>query len=116
MKEVITLQFGEQANYAGTHYWNLMHAATSEDADASLALETLYCECNEQLDSAQTRKIQLSAPRLLAYDRAGNYASRGEDSNANDNDNNNNNGVDVDVDVDVEYSSGREKRDKGNDR
>ncbi|KAJ1826987.1 mtDNA inheritance, partitioning of the mitochondrial organelle [Coemansia sp. RSA 2599] len=98
MKEVITLQFGEQANYAGTHYWNLMQAAMSEDAGASLVPETLYCEQNAQLDGAPTCKTQSLAPRLLVYDKAGNYASwednGGNDGNGNGNDSSHGSGGD----------------------
>ncbi|KAJ2234698.1 mtDNA inheritance, partitioning of the mitochondrial organelle [Coemansia sp. RSA 485] len=92
MKEVITLQFGEQANYAGAHYWNLMQAATSEDAGAALALETLYCERNAHLDNAQTRNPQAFAPRLLTYDKTGNYASRGGDGDDSEKDSSHGNG------------------------
>ncbi|KAJ1724965.1 mtDNA inheritance, partitioning of the mitochondrial organelle [Coemansia erecta] len=69
MKEVITLQFGEQANYVGAHYWNLMHAAAADAAAGgahpqdALAMDTLFCT-----DSRQTY-----APRVLTFDQPGSH-------------------------------------------
>ncbi|KAJ2783697.1 hypothetical protein GGI15_002491 [Coemansia interrupta] len=70
MKEVITLQFGEQANCVGAHYWNLMRAAVSDEAAAAglhspdtLATDTLFCT-----DGRQTY-----TPRVLVFDQPSNH-------------------------------------------
>ncbi|KAI7826709.1 Tubulin/FtsZ, GTPase domain-containing protein [Kickxella alabastrina] len=87
MKEVITLQFGEQANYVGMHYWNMMQAAALLSADTQtqypVDMDTLYCERPGLLESAQ-REHQAYAPRALIFDKVGNFGSLDDqDTDAN---------------------------------
>ncbi|KAJ1837340.1 mtDNA inheritance, partitioning of the mitochondrial organelle, partial [Coemansia sp. RSA 2703] len=79
MKEVITLQFGEQANYVGAHYWNLMQAATSDAAasahpSGALSMDTLFCE----RDGGGGRGARRYTPRALVFDQPGNYMAQGD--------------------------------------
>ncbi|KAJ2082469.1 mtDNA inheritance, partitioning of the mitochondrial organelle [Coemansia sp. RSA 988] len=60
MREVVTLQFGEYANYVGAHYWNLLHACEDQDPE-----HVLFREQN-------SRQIQ---PRALVFDTAGNFGA-----------------------------------------
>ncbi|PIA17627.1 tubulin nucleotide-binding domain-like protein [Coemansia reversa NRRL 1564] len=60
MREVVTLQFGEYANYVGAHYWNLQYACNDQDPDWVLFREQ---------NSRQTQ------PRALVFDTAGNFGA-----------------------------------------
>ncbi|KAJ2612229.1 mtDNA inheritance, partitioning of the mitochondrial organelle [Coemansia sp. RSA 1365] len=60
MREVVTLQFGEYANYVGAHYWNLQHACKDQDPN-----RVLFRDQN-------SRQIQ---PRALVFDAAGNFGA-----------------------------------------
>ncbi|KAJ2795815.1 mtDNA inheritance, partitioning of the mitochondrial organelle [Coemansia guatemalensis] len=60
MREVITLQFGEYANYVGAHYWNLLHACEDQDPERVLFREE------------SSRRIQ---PRALVFDSSGNFGA-----------------------------------------
>ncbi|KAJ2158080.1 mtDNA inheritance, partitioning of the mitochondrial organelle [Coemansia sp. RSA 552] len=60
MREVITLQFGENANYVGAHFWNLQQAYKHED----------------QIQELFSRHSPARAvPRALVFDTAGNFGS-----------------------------------------
>ncbi|KAJ2829494.1 mtDNA inheritance, partitioning of the mitochondrial organelle [Coemansia erecta] len=60
MREVITLQFGENANYVGAHFWNLQDAYTDDGR-----VHELFAE----------RSNAQPTPRVLVFDAAANYGS-----------------------------------------
>ncbi|KAJ1747441.1 hypothetical protein LPJ79_005247 [Coemansia sp. RSA 1821] len=60
MREVLTLQFGENANYVGSHYWNLQEAGASRDRVGELFVE---------------RSNQPAVPRALVFDAVGNFGA-----------------------------------------
>ncbi|KAJ1954550.1 mtDNA inheritance, partitioning of the mitochondrial organelle [Linderina pennispora] len=64
MHEVITLQFGESANYVGTHYWNMQQQKLD---DPGLSTDVLFRETTAPRGPAQR------TPRLLAFDMASNF-------------------------------------------
>ncbi|ORX67501.1 tubulin nucleotide-binding domain-like protein [Linderina pennispora] len=64
MHEIITLQFGESANYVGTHYWNMQQQKLD---DPGLSTDVLFRETTAPRGPAQR------TPRLLAFDTASNF-------------------------------------------
>ncbi|KAI8326076.1 tubulin nucleotide-binding domain-like protein [Martensiomyces pterosporus] len=74
MHEVITLQFGENANYLGTHFWNIQQANLSESEE--VAVSVLYRE------GPSDRGKQQHTPRLLLFDNVGNFGSLGHEESA----------------------------------
>ncbi|KAJ2717178.1 mtDNA inheritance, partitioning of the mitochondrial organelle [Coemansia spiralis] len=64
MREVLTLQFGENANYVGAHYWNLQLGCRGDDDRVS----ELFSE---------RREAAGAVPRALVFDRPGNFGSLG---------------------------------------
>ncbi|KAJ2207400.1 mtDNA inheritance, partitioning of the mitochondrial organelle [Coemansia sp. RSA 521] len=61
MREVITLQFGENANYVGAHYWNLQEAYADEHRTGELFTQ---------------RSNKPSVPRALVFDAVGNFGAQ----------------------------------------
>ncbi|KAJ2482878.1 hypothetical protein IWW56_000719 [Coemansia sp. RSA 2131] len=61
MREVITLQFGENANYVGAHFWNLQEAYADEHRTGELFTQ---------------RSNKPSVPRALVFDAVGNFGAQ----------------------------------------
>ncbi|KAJ2479163.1 mtDNA inheritance, partitioning of the mitochondrial organelle [Coemansia sp. RSA 2320] len=76
MKEIITLQLGESANYVGTHFWNLQQrqvsAASDESTGEPLATEVFYSS------SDLGRGRETHRPRVLIFDKVGNFGLLGQ--------------------------------------
>lgn len=68
MKEVITLQFGENANYVGTHYWNLQQKTIEGNADGQKVSSVLFTE---------SRNVY--RPRVLIFDRPNSFGWMGQE-------------------------------------
>ncbi|KAJ2305509.1 mtDNA inheritance, partitioning of the mitochondrial organelle [Coemansia sp. RSA 2705] len=60
MREVLTLQFGENANYVGAHFWSLQSAYAAGDR-----VHELFAE----------RSKQPAVPRALVFDAAGSFGA-----------------------------------------
>ncbi|KAJ2458973.1 mtDNA inheritance, partitioning of the mitochondrial organelle [Coemansia sp. RSA 2424] len=88
MKEIITLQFGESANYVGTHYWNMQQWQHMEDggrdASSQLSMEVFYSEGDQGVGQRGRRYT----PRVLVFDKVGNFGCLGQskDTAADDKD------------------------------
>ncbi|KAJ2806786.1 mtDNA inheritance, partitioning of the mitochondrial organelle [Coemansia helicoidea] len=67
MREVITLQFGERANYVGAHFWNLQLGCRGDDDRVG----ELFSERRERPAGAA------AVPRALVFDAPGNFGSLG---------------------------------------
>ncbi|KAJ2811363.1 mtDNA inheritance, partitioning of the mitochondrial organelle, partial [Coemansia sp. 'formosensis'] len=81
MKEVITLQFGESANYVGTHYWNMQQQYAEDgggDPNAHLPMDVFYSEDDQGIGQRGTRYM----PRVLVFDKVGNFGSLGQSGHA----------------------------------
>ncbi|KAJ2734362.1 mtDNA inheritance, partitioning of the mitochondrial organelle [Coemansia sp. BCRC 34962] len=87
MKESITLQFGESANYVGTHYWNMQQQQfaeeSSEASDAQLSMDVFYSEGDQGIG----RRGKRFTPRVLVFDKVGNFGSLGQSRHAQAEDN-----------------------------
>ncbi|KAJ1734117.1 mtDNA inheritance, partitioning of the mitochondrial organelle [Coemansia biformis] len=62
MREVITLQFGGNANFVGAHFWNLQLGSRGDDS-----VPELFCE----------RSGTPAVPRALVFDTPGNFGALG---------------------------------------
>ncbi|KAJ1954268.1 mtDNA inheritance, partitioning of the mitochondrial organelle, partial [Dipsacomyces acuminosporus] len=71
MHEVITLQFGENANYVGTHFWNTQEANITDS-------DELYPVVFYREGSGKQYR-QKHTPRLLLFDKPGNFGSLGQE-------------------------------------
>ncbi|KAJ2740120.1 mtDNA inheritance, partitioning of the mitochondrial organelle [Coemansia sp. BCRC 34301] len=80
MKEIITLQFGEGANYVGTHYWNMQQWQYQSDPSAPPSMEVFYSESDQGVGQRGKR----FTPRVLVYDKVGNFGSIGYRGDAAD--------------------------------
>ncbi|KAJ1824917.1 mtDNA inheritance, partitioning of the mitochondrial organelle [Coemansia sp. RSA 2671] len=82
MKEIITLQFGESANYVGTHYWNMQQQQFAEessgDSNTHLAMDVFYSEDDQGVGKRGKRYT----PRVLVFDKVGNFGSLGQSRHA----------------------------------
>ncbi|KAJ2832274.1 mtDNA inheritance, partitioning of the mitochondrial organelle [Coemansia furcata] len=81
MKEIITLQFGESANYVGTHYWNMQQQYAEDgsgDPNAHLPMDVFYSEDDQGIGQRGTRYT----PRVLVFDKVGNFGSLGQSGHA----------------------------------
>ncbi|KAJ2896701.1 mtDNA inheritance, partitioning of the mitochondrial organelle [Coemansia aciculifera] len=77
MKEIITLQFGESANYVGTHYWNMQQWQNMDDgcgdANSNLSMDVFYSEDDQGCVGQRGRRR--FTPRVLIFDKVGNFGS-----------------------------------------
>ncbi|KAJ1909750.1 mtDNA inheritance, partitioning of the mitochondrial organelle, partial [Coemansia sp. S17] len=82
MKEIITLQFGENANYVGTHYWNMQQQQYAEDkggdSNVHLSMDVFYSEDDQGVGQRGRRYT----PRVLVFDKVGNFGSLGQSHHA----------------------------------
>ncbi|KAJ2040027.1 mtDNA inheritance, partitioning of the mitochondrial organelle [Coemansia sp. RSA 922] len=82
MKEIITLQFGENANYVGTHYWNMQQQQFTEDnggdSNVHLSMDVFYSEDDQGVGQRGRRYT----PRVLVFDKVGNFGSLGQSHHA----------------------------------
>ncbi|KAI8071537.1 tubulin domain-containing protein [Gongronella butleri] len=71
MREILTLQLGQLANYVGTHYWNTQDAYFSYNDDASVEFDhdTLF-RAGSTLKGTETY-----TPRALIFDLKGAFGS-----------------------------------------
>jgi hypothetical protein len=74
MHEIVTLQFGEQANYLGTHFWNCQESyfTYSEDEEA-LVNHDIHFRVGVSTFSVVHPVVEMSLPphlltREMAYD------------------------------------------------
>ncbi|KAJ1667393.1 mtDNA inheritance, partitioning of the mitochondrial organelle [Coemansia sp. RSA 1813] len=68
MREIITLQFGEHANYVGMHFWNMAQRQVEAKHSDAASKHVLF---NEQSRGGEYR------PRALVFDRAEGFGSLG---------------------------------------
>ncbi|KAI9501026.1 Tubulin/FtsZ, GTPase domain-containing protein, partial [Coemansia spiralis] len=74
MREIITLQFGENANYVGTHYWNMVQHQNSTETDGQTNTSVLFSE------QSGDRSKQERRPRVLIFDKVDSFGSLGRDA------------------------------------
>ena len=76
MHEVITLQFGQQANHVGTHFWNAQETYfTYGDEDESPVDHDVHFRPGHSEDGTET-----FTPRALIYDLKGAFGTLRRDN------------------------------------
>ncbi|RKP35520.1 Tubulin/FtsZ, GTPase domain-containing protein, partial [Dimargaris cristalligena] len=78
MHEIVTLQFGEYANYVGNHFWNIQQAYPSEEGEVAEPQVGARQAPNHTLlyRESETRGYgRTFTPRLLIYDLKENLGS-----------------------------------------
>ncbi|KAJ1975565.1 mtDNA inheritance, partitioning of the mitochondrial organelle [Dimargaris verticillata] len=85
MREIVTLQLGEYANFVGTHFWNIQQAypeATPEASEASRDTvprptnqDAIDHHCLYRLGTTVEGHAHTLVPRLLIYDLKANLGS-----------------------------------------
>ncbi|KAJ2748355.1 mtDNA inheritance, partitioning of the mitochondrial organelle [Coemansia sp. BCRC 34490] len=72
MREIITLQFGEHANYVGMHFWNMAQQQAEKARETSASGSGGDADSEHVLFSERRRQ-----PRALVFDRASAFGSLG---------------------------------------
>ncbi|KAJ1981418.1 mtDNA inheritance, partitioning of the mitochondrial organelle [Dimargaris xerosporica] len=78
MREIVTLQLGEYANFVGTHFWNIQQAypeANGAPGPAPANRDAIDHHCLYRLGTTIEGHTQTLVPRLLIYDLKANFGS-----------------------------------------
>ncbi|KAJ1950859.1 mtDNA inheritance, partitioning of the mitochondrial organelle, partial [Linderina macrospora] len=107
MHEVITLQFGENANYVGTHYWNMQQQKLD---DPDLSADIMFHE------TASTRGPTQRTPRVLVFDTSKNFGSLDTGDNYEEKDNGQQTAASWDGQTDTYHTQQHQKSEFQHDR
>nr|GAT52710.1 predicted protein [Mycena chlorophos] len=80
MKEILYIQAGPRANYAGTHFWNTQDSYLADDTATSDAEEPEVDHTVSFREGLNAKGESMYSPRLLLFDHKANFGSLGQSS------------------------------------